>query len=65
MVIIWLVGITLLRMTQKEEFKKALKILEQIEENVNICCAVTMEPDEVLELIDKLKEFLNGKANTK
>ena len=52
-------------MTQKEEFKKALKILEQIEENVNICCAVTMEPDEVLELIDKLKEFLNGKANTK
>ena len=52
-------------MTQKEEFKEALKILEQIEENVNICCAVTMEPDEVLELIDKLKEFLNGKANTK
>ena len=52
-------------MTQKEEFKKALKILEQIEENVNICCAVTMEPDEVLELIEKLKEFLNGKANTK
>ena len=52
-------------MTQKEEFKKAVIILEQIEENVNICCAVTMEPDEVLELIDKLKEFLNGKANTK
>ena len=52
-------------MTQKEEFKKALKILEQIEENVSICCAVTMEPDEVLELIDKLKKFLNEKANTK
>ena len=52
-------------MTQKEEFKEALKILEQIEENVSICCAVTMEPDEVLELIEKLKEFLNGKANTK
>ena len=52
-------------MTQKEEFNEALEILEQIEENVNICCAVTMEPDEVLELIDKLKEFLNGKANTK
>ena len=52
-------------MTRKEEFKEALKILEQIEENVSICCAVTMEPDEVLELIDKLKEFLNGKANTK
>ena len=52
-------------MTQKEEFKEALKILEQIEENVSIWCAVTMEPDEVLELIEKLKEFLNGKANTK
>ena len=52
-------------MTQKEEFKEALDTLEQIEENVNICCAVTMEPDEVLELIDKLKKFLNEKANTK
>ena len=52
-------------MTQKEEFKEALDILEQIEENVNVCCAVTMEPDDVLDLIDKLKEFLNEKANTK
>ena len=43
------------------EFKEALKILEEIEENVSICCAVTMEPDEVLELIDKLKKFLNEK----
>ena len=52
-------------MTQKEEFNEALEILKQIEENVSICCAVTMEPDEVLELIDKLKKFLNEKANTK
>ena len=44
------------------EFKEALKILEEIEENVSICCAVTMEPDEVLELIDKLKKFLNEKS---
>jgi 3-deoxy-D-arabino-heptulosonate 7-phosphate (DAHP) synthase class II len=44
------------------EFKEALKILEEIEENVSICCAVTMEPDEVLELIDKLKNFLNEKS---
>ena len=40
-------------MTQKEEFKMALEILEEIEENVGVCCAVTMEPDEVLLLIDK------------
>ena len=46
-------------MTQKEEFNKALEILNTIEENINVCCAVTMEPDEVLELVDKLKKFLN------
>ena len=42
-------------------FKEALEILEQIEENVNVCCAVTMDPDDVLDLIDKLKKFLNEK----
>ena len=46
-------------MTQKEEFNEAIKILDIIEENVNVCCAVTMEPDEVLDLIDKLRKFLN------
>jgi len=35
--------------------EQALEILEEIRENVTICCAVTMEPDEVEELIDKLK----------
>ena len=50
-------------MTQKEEFNKALKILEEIEENVGVCCAVTMEPDEVLELIDKLKKILEKYKN--
>ena len=50
-------------MTQKEEFKKALKILEEIEENVGICCAVTMDPDDVLVLIDKLKEILEKYKN--
>ena len=46
-------------MTQKEEFNKAIGLLDTIEENINICCAVTMEPDEVLELVDKLRKFLN------
>tara|TARA_R110002073_G_scaffold2089_3_gene14529 strand:- start:1177 stop:1311 length:135 start_codon:yes stop_codon:yes gene_type:complete len=40
--------------------EEALGILEEIEENVNTCCAITMEPDEVLVLIDKLKEFLKN-----
>ena len=42
--------------------EEAIEILEEIEENVSICCAVTMEPDEVLDLIDKLKKFLNEKS---
>ena len=49
-------------MTQKEEFSEALKILEEIEENVGVCCAVTMEPDEVLVLIDKLESYINEQS---
>mgnify|MGYP001137017950 FL=1 len=38
--------------------EQALEILEEIRENVYICCAVTMEPDDVEELIDKLKKVI-------
>ena len=38
--------------------EEALEVLEEIEENINVCCAITMEPDEVLVLIDKLKNYL-------
>jgi len=38
--------------------EQALEILEEIRENVCICCAVTMEPDDVEELIDKLKKVI-------
>ena len=41
--------------------EEALEILEEIAENINICCAVTMEPDEVLVLVDKLKKYLENK----
>ena len=41
--------------------QEALRILEEIEENINVCCAITMEPDEVLVLVDKLKDYLNEK----
>ena len=37
---------------------EALELLDEIEENVNICCAITMEPDEVAVLIEKLRELL-------
>ena len=40
--------------------EEALETLEEIAENVSVCCAITMEPDEVLVLIDKLKEFLEN-----
>ena len=36
--------------------EKALLLLEQIRQHVITCCAVTMEPEEVEELIDQLKK---------
>jgi hypothetical protein len=41
--------------------KRALELLEQIEENVSVCCAITMEPDEVLALIEELRTILEEK----
>jgi len=40
--------------------EKALELLKQIEENVSVCCAITMEPDEVLALIDELRTILEN-----
>ena len=39
---------------------EALQILEEIMENISTCCAITMEPDEVLGLCDKLKNYLEN-----
>jgi hypothetical protein len=51
-------------MIQNVEYKEALNILNEIEENVNTCCAITMEPDDVLTLIDKLRTIIkNGENN--
>jgi len=36
--------------------EEALELLEEISEHVGTCCAITMEPDEVQAMIDKLKE---------
>jgi len=38
---------------------EAIQVLEEIKENINICCAVTMEPEDVLDLIDKLEDYIN------
>ena len=46
-------------MIQKEVYKEeALEILEEVKENINTCCAITMEPDEVLDLIEKIEKFI-------
>ena len=42
---------------------KALEILGEIEENVGVCCAITMDPEEVEVLIYKLKEILQNLKN--
>ena len=39
---------------------EALEVVELISEQVNTCCAITMEPDEVLTLIDILKEYIEN-----
>jgi len=39
--------------------EEAIEVLEEIKENVNVCCAVTMEPEDVLELINKLESYIN------
>ena len=52
--ILWLL---ILNVVSKEE---ALELLEEIEENVGTCCAITMDPDDVLVMIDKLKEYIEN-----
>jgi hypothetical protein len=42
--------------------EEALKVLEEVKENINTCCAITMEPDEVLILISKLENFIKNKS---
>jgi hypothetical protein len=40
---------------------KAIEVAShEIEENVGTCCAITMDPDEVEDLIYKLKEILKN-----
>jgi len=39
--------------------QEALRILDEVKENVNTCCAITKKPDEVLVLLDKLESYIN------
>ena len=53
------VGMMLLMTKLKAMKDKALKLLEQIEANVSVCCAITMEPEEVLAMIEELREEIS------
>ena len=40
--------------------KEVYAILKELEDHVDdTCCAITMEPEDVLVLIDKLRKILN------
>ena len=54
------VGMMIIQMTKLKVMKdKALELLEQIEANVSVCCAITMEPEEVLAMIDELSDEIS------
>tara|TARA_R110001592_G_scaffold115327_1_gene315708 strand:+ start:143 stop:310 length:168 start_codon:yes stop_codon:yes gene_type:complete len=40
--------------------KEMMKIIMEIEENINICCNASMDSEDVLELIDKLKVLVQA-----
>ena len=45
-------------MTRKEAYNKALKVLDEIEANTEICCAITMDPEEVSVMISNLRTII-------
>ena len=42
---------------------RAIELLDDIEATVSVCCAITMEPDEVLDLIEELRGIVNEMEN--
>jgi hypothetical protein len=52
----------LLTIQKEVSREEALEILEEVKENVHTCCAITMEPDEVLDLLEKLEEFIKNET---
>jgi hypothetical protein len=40
--------------------EQALQVLQEIKQNVHSCCAITMEPDEVLVLLDKIENYIKN-----
>lgn len=40
--------------------EQALQVLKNVKESIHTCCAITMEPDEVLVELDKLEQYINS-----
>ena len=45
-------------MKKSASFDSALEVLSEIKDNVQTCCAITMDPDEVEILIDELEDII-------
>ncbi len=50
-------------MKKNASFQSAFEVLNEIKENVGTCCAITMDPDDVENLIDELEDILNRMHN--
>ena len=51
---------TITLMTKLKAMKdRALELLGEIEDSVCTCCAITMEPEDVLEKLEQLREEIN------
>lgn len=42
------------------KFADAFELIEEIEEHAGVCCAITMDPDDIHELCNKLKQVLTS-----
>jgi len=45
-------------MKKNASFDSALEVLGEIRENVQTCCAITMDPDDVEGMIDELEDII-------
>lgn len=45
-------------MKKNASFNSALDVLNEIRDNVQTCCAITMDPDDVESLIDELEDII-------
>ena len=45
-------------MKRNASFDSALEIIGELKENIQTCCAITMDPDDVEALVDELEDIV-------